>query len=111
MARNVLCQNPERLFLFEKGRSMMPIDSDRRRRDRSRGRYGDLDWFAEDPWGEPDLAALEDNSEDERYPGLWEPTDDDEAWSSDHATDPSDEEPHDGWGPVRRRRKRPSHGP
>ena len=89
----------------------MPMHSDRRRHDRRRGRYSDLDWFAEDPWAEPDLAALERDNEDEWYPGLWEPTDDDEAWGLDDATDPSSEYPYDGWGPVRRRRRRASDRP
>ncbi len=83
----------------------MPMHTDRRRRSRSGGRYSELDWFAEDPWAEPDSAALGTDDEDEWYPGLWEPTDDDEAWASDDATDPWSMDPYDGWGPVRRRRR------
>ena len=89
----------------------MPMHSDRRRRGRTRRRRSELDWFAEDPWAEPDLAALERDGEEDRYASLWEATDDDEAWSSDEATDTWHEDPYDGWGPVRPRRKRPSDRP
>lgn len=85
----------------------MPMHSDRRRRGRSYGRHSELDWFAEDPWAEPDFAALDSGRDDEWYPGLWEPTDDDELWL-DGETDATGEDPYDGWGPVRPR-KRASH--
>ena len=84
----------------------MPMHTDRRRRGRSQRRHSDLDWFAEDPWGEPDVAALEGDAEDDWYPGLWEPSDDDDVWEADGEA--SSEDPYDGWGPVRPRRKRPS---
>lgn len=83
----------------------MPMHTDRRRRGRIRQRHSDLDWFAEDPWAEPDLAALEQSFEDDWYPGLWEPTDEENP-SSEEETDPWDDDDHDGWGPVRPRRKR-----
>ncbi len=110
MARNVLYRPPEH-FLFEKARSTMPMHNDRRRRHGGRQRYSELDWFAEDPWAEPDLVALEADGEDEWLGGLWETTEDDQAWESDDAADPWSEDPYDGWGPVRRRRKRSSDRP
>jgi hypothetical protein len=69
-----------------------------------------MDWFTEDPWAEPSLTALEDE-EDEWYPGLWESSDEDEVWAVDDEVDVSTEDPYDGWGPVRPRRKRPSSRP
>ncbi len=85
----------------------MPMHIERRRKNRSRGRYSELDWFAEDPWAEPDLAALERGEEDEWYPGLWEPSDE-ETWRFEDSDDETDEDPFNGWGPVRRRRTLPS---
>ena len=83
----------------------MPMHNDRRGRKKGTRRYSELDWFAEDPWAEPDLAALERDGEDEWIPSLWETTDDDQASGIDDVTDPWSEDPYDGWGPVRLRRK------
>lgn len=80
----------------------MPMHSDRRRRGR-RSR-SELDWFAEDPWGETESAAARDD-DDDVYPGMWEPDDDDlEAW--DEAGGPWSEEPLDDWAPIRPRSRR-----
>lgn len=81
----------------------MPMHTDRRRRGRRHGRYSDLDWFAEDPWAEPDLSALERDADDDWYPGLWESTDDEVLVSDD--PDSWDEDQYDGWGPIRRRKR------
>ncbi len=87
----------------------MPMHTERRRRGRGHGRYSDLDWFGEDPWAEPDLAALERDADDEWYPGSWESTDED-FLSADDVADSWNEDQYDGWGPIRRR-KRPSERP
>lgn len=89
----------------------MPMHSDRRRHGRGRRRRSELDWFAEDPWADPDVAALEGDDEEEWYPGLWEPGDDDSVWAAEDSADAWSEDPYDGWGPVRPRRGRPSGGP
>ena len=111
MARNVLCQERQKLFLIEKARSTMPMHSERRRRGRSRRRNSALDWFSEDPWAEPDAAALDGDGEDEWYPGLSESTGDNDAWSDDELSDAWSDDPYDGWGPIRGRRKCPSDRP
>lgn len=77
----------------------MPKHRERRRRDKFR--RSELDWFAEDPWAEPDLDAMEHDEEDVWYPGLWEP--DDEELQSEDVDIYSPSDPYDGWGPVRRR--------
>ena len=48
----------------------MPMRGDRTKRERDRSRNSDLDWFAEDPWSDPELASLED-SQDDWEPDLW----------------------------------------
>ena len=86
----------------------MPMHSDRRRRRPVRGRESVLDWFAEDPWAEPDQAAWEDDDGDDWYPGFDEPADDMDGatWSAEEAKDDWTEDPYDGWGPVRPRQRR-----
>jgi len=87
----------------------MPIRGDRTKRDRDR-RHSELDWFAEDPWSDPDLASLED-SQDDWDPELWGTSDealDDWDESEEDEESDEDEDEHDGWGPVRRRGKRKS---
>lgn len=85
----------------------MPMHNDRRRRNRGRRRSSVLDWFAEDPWGEPDLAMRETDDDDAWGPSLWEPSDDDTVPGSE---DTWSEDPDDDWGPIRRRRGYPSDG-
>lgn len=82
----------------------MPIRGDKTKRDRDH-RRSELDWFAEDPWSDPGLASLED-SQDDWDPDVWGTMDEDsDAWSESEE-EGSDEDEHDGWGPVRRRAKR-----
>ncbi|MGB5694374.1 MAG: hypothetical protein WBM46_01865 [Polyangiales bacterium] len=83
--------------------------TDRTKRGRIRPSRGELDWFGEDPWGEPDEAMFADADE------AW----DLEAFGSVEAdvadlalsADDEEEEEDDGygdWGPVRRRQTRNS---
>jgi hypothetical protein len=94
----------------------MPMRGDRTKHQRDRNRNSDLDWFAEDPWSDPELASLED-SHDDWEPDLWGTNDeglDDSLELDDGLEDLEDEEDketmneddYDGWGPVRRRTKR-----
>lgn len=71
----------------------MPMRSNRMKRGRIRRRRSELDWFAEDPWAEPDPAAREDK-QDEWDAGLMGLSDEDD-WR---------DEDYDGWGPIRPRR-------
>jgi hypothetical protein len=87
----------------------MPTRADKTKRERDRGRKSDLDWFAEDPWSDPNVASFED-SQDDREPDLWGSTDEDldeslEDWDEGEEEDLMDEDDYDGWGPVRRRTK------
>jgi hypothetical protein len=94
------------MFPWKKARTAMPMQSDRTKRRRSRRYQSPLDWFAEDPWAEPDLSALEDADlsglEDVDLAGF-EDSEDDEYEDEDE----SSEDPYGGWGPVRRRGGRP----
>ena len=94
----------------------MPMRGDRTKRERDRSRNSELDWFAEDPWSDPELASLGD-SQDDWEPDLWGTNDeglDDSLDLDDGLEDLDDEEEketmneddYDGWGPVRRRTKR-----
>lgn len=79
------------------------------KRDRDRGRKNDLDWFAEDPWSDPDLASFED-SQDDWEPDLWGTIDEDldeglQEYDEEEESDSLNEDDYDGWGPVRRRSK------
>lgn len=65
----------------------MPMRSDRLKRGRIRRRRSELDWFAEDPWAEPESAAQEDK-QDGWDSGLMGLSDD----------------VYDGWSPIRLRR-------
>lgn len=80
----------------------MPMHTDRRRRGR-RSR-SELDWFAEDPWGEPETAAPDD-IDDDWYPGLFQ-SDSDDHWELDDGEGTWMEDPSDDWGPIRRRARR-----
>ena len=77
----------------------MPMHTDRRRR--RRGRRSTLDWFAEDPWAEPD--AYTSDREDGGYGDLFETQDDDVMGDFDDPIEVWNEEPFDDWGPIRRR--------
>lgn len=85
----------------------MRTDRPNRRRDKSRN--SELDWFAEDPWGDPDtdLTAFDDDDAD--YPGMWGQSEDseEEDWTVHEDGDQWNEDAHDGWGAIRSRRKRP----
>jgi hypothetical protein len=85
----------------------MPTHNERRRHQRTRGRGSALDWFGEDPWGDPELAAFQDD-EDEDYADLWELSDEERAASAheDDEADDWNDEPFDDWGPIRARRGR-----
>jgi len=77
----------------------MPMRSDRIKRGRIRRRLGELDWFAEDPWAEPDSSAWEHeqnarNAELSDSVGEYVSAEDD-AWGDDE---------YEGWGPIRLRR-------
>jgi hypothetical protein len=89
----------------------MPRYSDKRRRRPVRSRESALDWFAEDPWAEPEAASWEDDDGDDWYPGLYDPSDDVDAatWGAEEADEDWKDDPYDGWGPVRPRRKRSHH--
>ena len=83
----------------------MPMRGDKTKRDRDH-RPSELDWFAEDPWSDPDLASLGD-SQDDWDPDLWGTSDESvDDWDESEENEESDEDEHDGWGPVRRRTKR-----
>lgn len=77
----------------------MRMRSDRMKRGRIRRRRSELDWFAEDPWAEPDPAAREDE-QDEWDAGLIGLSDDDDWRDNDWRDDD-----YDGWGPIRPRRR------
>lgn len=84
----------------------MPMRGDRTKREREGRRSSKLDWFAEDPWSDPELASLED-SQDDWEPDLWGTSDEAlESWNESEDDEDSNEDDHDGWGPVRRRTKR-----
>jgi hypothetical protein len=105
MARNVLklC----RVTLDQKARSTMPMQNDRRKPSRARRYRSELDWFAEDPWAEPEQQASEDDW-DEQIPNLWAWNEDDLDEGDWNERDEWNEEDHDGWAPIRPRR-RPRH--
>ena len=72
----------------------MPMRSDRMKRGRIRRRHSELDWFAEDPWAEPNPpAAWKDKQDELDFESL--------GWSDD---DEYHEDDYDGWGPIRPRR-------
>lgn len=73
----------------------MPMRSDRMRRGRIRRRRSELDWFAEDPWAEPNPPAAWKGKQDKLdFESL--------GWSDD---DEYHEDDYDGWGPIRSRRR------
>lgn len=59
-----------------------------------------LDWFAEDPWAEPDSASFDSATLDWNL-GPFDSSEDIDDPSSD-----DDEEYDDDWGPIRLRRDR-----
>ncbi|MFZ1865172.1 MAG: hypothetical protein WAU39_13175 [Polyangiales bacterium] len=88
---------------------------DRTKHERNRNRNRDLDWFAEDPWSEPELASLED-SQPGWEPDLWGTNDEEldegldlgdalEDWDEEEERETINGDDYDGWGPVRRRTK------
>ncbi len=83
--------------------------TERTNRRRDKNRHSELDWFAEDPWGEPGLAAFDDKDDDDDYAGMWGQSEDseDEDWTLHEDGDEWNEDAHDGWGAIRSRRKRP----
>lgn len=91
----------------------MPMRGDKTKRERD-GRKSDLDWFAEDPWSDPDLASFED-SQDDWDPETWGTVDeeldqsladwDEEEDDESSSEESSGEDDYGGWGPVRRRTK------
>lgn len=86
----------------------MTIRTHRAKRDRIHRHRSDLDWFAEDPWGEdPDGATLEDGL-DEWQPALWGSTAEDVGDGDSTDDDELSEEGYDDWGPIRPRRGRQS---
>lgn len=85
----------------------MPMKNDRRKPSRGRRYRSELDWFSEDPWAEPVPQASEDDW-DEWTPDLWALNEGDPEDADWNEGDEWDEEDHDGWGPVRPRR-RPRH--
>lgn len=92
----------------------MTIRSHRAKRDRIHRHRSELDWFAEDPWGEPDSPTSEDGLDDWQ-PALWgstaeevgdgDSTDEEEVSASGEVS----EEGYDDWGPIRPRRGRQRH--
>ena len=78
----------------------MPMRSDRMKRGRIRRRHSELDWFAEDPWAELDSAAWEEK-QDQWDAGLLGSSDEDACGDEDEWRD----DDHDGWGPIRLRRR------
>ena len=85
----------------------MPTQNDRRKPGRARRYRSELDWFGEDPWAEPDPQASEDDW-DQQIPNLWASNEDDPDEGDWNERDEWNEEDHDGWGPIRPRR-RPCH--
>lgn len=82
----------------------MPMRSDRTKRDRIRRHRSELDWFAEDPWAEPNRPPAEYSLND-WHPGAWGSDEgdlDDEGWKGE---DEWNEDSDDEWGPIRPRRK------
>lgn len=84
----------------------MRMHREKRRGGRIRRHRSELDWFAEDPWAEPEGPAaaqsLEDWSED--FEDLIRNDLDDVDSSEDEE---SDEDEYGGWGAIRPRRGRP----
>lgn len=79
--------------------------STRTRRGRSQRHGSELDWFAEDPWADPDRPSSEDSSDDWES-GLVASDDDsfiDGFWAEE---DGEPEDDLDDWGPIQRRRPR-----
>lgn len=77
----------------------MPMRSDRIKRGRIRRRRSEIDWFAEDPWAEPDASAWEDE-QDEWNADLSESFEEDVSADDDAG----DNDEYEGWGPIRLRR-------
>lgn len=106
MARNVL---PARLGDVPPGkaRTIMPIRTQRTKGGKTRNRGSEMDWFAEDPWADPESEAAFEAAELDWSPDSWGSTDEDlDASSSedeDKYTDDGDADD-DDWGPIRPRR-------
>jgi hypothetical protein len=97
----------DRRSCSRKARFTMPMHNERRRHQRTRGRGSALDWFGEDPWGDPELAAFQDD-EDEDYTDLWESSEEERAATAhdDDETEDWRDESFDDWGPIRARHRR-----
>jgi hypothetical protein len=82
------------------------MQRNRRKGGRIRRHRSELDWFAEDPWAETDgpAATLSFDDWQQGFEDLIENDLDDVDLSEDEE---SDEDVHDGWGPIRPRRGRP----
>lgn len=84
----------------------MSTYSGNRGRVRGNRRSSELDWFGEDPWADGDDLKLDEDMQDDWYPGeleLWEPGDEELKLDGEDEVELEDEDPHDGWGPIRRR--------
>lgn len=85
----------------------MPMQNDRRKPRRARRYRSELDWFGEDPWADPSPQAPGDDWDDWNLDlQAFQEDDPDDADCSD--ADEWNGDDHDGWGPVRARR-RPRH--
>ena len=87
----------------------MPMRTQRTKGGRNRNRSSEMDWFAEDPWADPESEAAFEAAELDWSPDAWGSTEEDlEASDSDDEDRYSDEEvaDDDDWGPIRPRRSR-----
>lgn len=83
----------------------MPMRNTRTRRSRSQSHGSELDWFAEDPWADPDRASSEESSDDWEAELMAEDDDSliDGFWADEDGEPEADL---DDWGPIQRRRTR-----
>lgn len=91
-----------------KVRAIMPTRTNRTKRGRIRGSGSELDWFSEDPWGEPDEAMFADADDAWDLEAFGSPDEDTADSVSEDDDEEDDDENFGDWGPVRRRRGRKS---